>query len=88
MAISSLILDLDPGPDGAALQLHLAADPRFVIGPRHGQRLAVVADTPSALDDLALWEWLQEQPGLRLLTLVRAYLDDEPVPAGVGFSAL
>lgn len=78
MSISSLVIDVADGPTLAAI----AADPRFTLGPADGTRHAVVLDTPSVLDDTAAFSWLSELPGVRLVTLVRAYLDDEALPPG------
>jgi hypothetical protein len=82
MAISSLVLDLDPGPEGDEARATLAADPRITLGPGRGTRQAVVvetADDPAAID---AFTWIQSLPGVRLATLAFAYLDADPLPAG------
>jgi hypothetical protein len=81
MSISSLVVDLDPAGDALT---RLAQDPRITLGPRHGNRQALVVETASIAEDTDLYASLQRLPGIRLVTLVAAYLDDAPVPAGVG----
>ena len=82
MAISSLVLDLAPDHQGDAARASLGADPRFTVGPQLGTRHAVVVETASAIEDIDCYRYLQCLPGVRSLTLVRAYLDDETLPAG------
>ena len=82
MSISSLVIDVADDAAGRSALAALAADRRFTLGPANGARHAIVLDTPSVLDDTAAFEWLRDLPGIRLVTLVRAYLDDEALPAG------
>lgn len=82
MSISSMVIDVADDADGAEALRRIAADPRFTLGPAQGGRHALVLDTPSILDDTAAFDHLRDLPGVRLVTLVRAYLDDEALPAG------
>lgn len=82
MSISSLVIDAAPDASGRAALAAVAADPRFTLGPSQGTRHAVVLDTPCAADDTAAFDWLRDLPGVRLVTLVAAWLDDEAPPAG------
>lgn len=88
MAISSLVVDIADDDSGEATLAALAADGRFTLGPAAGTRHAIVLDTPSALDDIEAFNWLQDLPGVRWTTVVKAYLDDETVPAGVAAAHL
>lgn len=88
MSISSMVIDLAGDADGRAALAAIAADPRFTLGPAHGARQAIVLDTPSVLDDTDAFDWLRDLPGVRLVTLVRAYLDDEALPAGAAATYL
>lgn len=88
MSISSLVLDVADDATGSAALRLIAADARFTLGPVNGTRHAVVLDTPSIDDDTAAFDWLRDQPGIRLVTLVRAYLDDEALPAGAAANYL
>lgn len=88
MAISSVIIDLSDDADGTAALAALAADRRVTLGPRIGSRQALVLDTGSSAEDTAFYESLQRMPGIRLVTLCAAWLDPEPVPAGVGAAHL
>jgi len=82
MSISSMVIDVADNVDGAELLDALRANARFTLGPVNGNRHAIVLDTPSVLDDTAAFEWLRDHAGVRLVTLVRAYIDDEALPAG------
>ncbi|MFM2090633.1 MAG: hypothetical protein RLZZ127_1122 [Planctomycetota bacterium] len=82
MAISSLVLDIDPGPEGDGARAVLAADPRITVGPGRGTRQAVVVETADDQAAIDAFTWLQGLPGVRLATLACAYLDAEPLPAG------
>ncbi len=83
MSISSMVIDVADNVDGAELLDVLRADARFTLGPANGNRHAIVLDTPSVLDDTTAFDWLRDHAGVRLVTLVRAYIDDEALPAGV-----
>ena len=85
MAVSSLIIDLAPDGVGEAARQALAADPRVTLGPSRGNRQALVVDCPTAEGDTAFYEHLQRQPGVRLVTLVAAYLDDDAPTHGAQF---
>jgi hypothetical protein len=85
MAVSSLIIDLAPDGVGEAARTALAADPRVTLGPRAGNRQALVVDCPTAEGDIAFYEHLQRQAGVRLVTLVAAYLDDEAPATGAAY---
>lgn len=82
MSISSLVLDVANDATGSEALRLIAADTRFTIGPANGTRHAIVLDTASVLDDTVAFDWLRDLPGIRLVTLVSAYLDDEALPAG------
>jgi len=82
MSISSLVIDVADDADGRSALAALAADSRFTLGPSAGARHALVLDTQSVLEDTDAFEWLRDLPGVRLVTLVRAYLDDEALPVG------
>ena len=82
MSISSLVLDVADDATGSEALRLIAADARFTLGPANGTRHAIVLDTTSVLDDTVAFEWLRDLPGIRLVTLVSAYLDDEALPAG------
>lgn len=88
MSISSLVIDVDNGVSGRELLAALATDPRFTLGPADGTRHALVVDTPSSAADTEVYDWLQSHPGIRLVTLVRAYLDDEALPVGTAATYL
>jgi len=88
VAISSLVIDIADDADGRAAEAALAADPRFTLGPVQGSRRAVVLDTPSALDDTDVFDWLRDLPGVRWVTVVRVYLDDEVLPVGAAATFL
>jgi hypothetical protein len=74
MAVSALIVTLDEDRDGAALRA-LADDGRFTIGPREGDRVAVVLDTPGPDADDAAFDWLRGQPGVAFVDVIAVYLD-------------
>ena len=88
MSISSLVLDVAEDATGSEALRLIAADARFTIGPAHGTRHAIVLDTPSVLEDTDAFDWLRDLPGIRLVTLVSAYLDDEVLPAGAAANYL
>ncbi len=83
MSISSMVIDVADNVDGAEVLEAIRADTRFTLGPAGGHRHAVVLDTPSIDADTAAFDWLRDHPGIRLVTLVQAYLDDESLPAGI-----
>lgn len=74
MAVSALIVTLQEERSGAALRA-IAGDDRFTIGPRDGDRVAVVLDTPEPDADQAAHDWLREQPGVTFVDVVAVYLD-------------
>lgn len=88
MSISSLVIDVSGDAIGQEALQAIAADARFTMGPANGTRHAIVLDTASMLDDAPAFDWLRDLPGVRLVTLVSAYLDDEPLPEGVAASYL
>jgi hypothetical protein len=88
MSISSLVLDVAEDATGSEALRLIAADARFTIGPANGTRHAIVLDTPSVLEDTDAFDWLRDLPGIRLVTLVSAYLDDEALPAGAAANYL
>lgn len=88
MSISSLVLDVAEDATGSEALRIIAADARFTIGPANGTRHAIVLDTPSVLEDTDAFDWLRDLPGVRLVTLVRAYHDDEALPAGAAANYL
>lgn len=88
MSISSLVLDVAEDATGSEALRLIAADARFTLGPANGTRHAIVLDTASVLDDTVAFDWLRDLPGIRLVTLVSAYLDDEALPAGAAANYL
>lgn len=84
MAISSLIIDVAQDSSGSAAVEALSADARVTMGPRVGNRQAIVVECSAAQDDIAFFQKLQTQPGIRLVTLVQAFLDEQSTPMGVG----
>lgn len=88
MSISSLVIDAATDEHGRQALASIAGDPRFTLGPSYGNRHAVVIDTPSVAEDTDAFAWLSNLPGVRLVTLVRAYLDDEALPAGAAANYL
>lgn len=88
MSISSLIMDIADDSAGRATLAQLAEDSRVTLGPQQGNRYALVLDAPMLGEDIEFYEQLARKPGVRLVTLVQAFLDDQPVPAGVGFAHL
>lgn len=88
MSISSLVIEVADDASGRDALAALAADARFTLGPAAGARHAVVVDTASIADDTDAYLWLQSLAGVRFITLVRAYLDDEAPPAGAAAELL
>lgn len=88
MSISSLVIDIADDDTGREALRQIAADPRFTLGPANGRRHALVLDTPSVLADSDAFDWLRDLPGIGLVTLVSAYLDDEALPAGAAVTYL
>lgn len=88
MGISSLVVDIADDAVGRATLKAIADDERFTLGPAQGTRHAIVVDTPSAVADSAAFDWLQGLDGVRWTTVVRAYLDDEALPAGAAATYL
>lgn len=80
MAVSALIVTIDEGCD-ATLRA-IADDRRFTLGPRQGERVALVLDTPAATDDEAAFEWLRARPGVEAVDVVAVYLDPTPPEEG------
>ena len=77
MPVVGLIVTLPPDPVAAAGALDwLRADPRFLLGPLDGDRLAAVLDTPDRAADDAAWEALGAVPGLLHAEPVYADLSD------------
>jgi len=74
MAVSALIVTLRSGRQDDALGA-IAGDDRFAIGPREGDRVAVVLDTPATDADDAAYDWLRAQPGVAFVDVVAVYLD-------------
>lgn len=88
MAVSSLVIDIADGAAGDSARDALRADARFTLGPANGTRQAVVLDTPSAIADTDAFDWLRDLPGVRWVTVVRVYLDDDALPAGAAAAFL
>lgn len=66
MAISGLVVTLDDDAGAAAQALRsLSVDPRLQVGDAVGSRLPLVAETPSAECDAALWADLLATPGVK-----------------------
>lgn len=88
MGISSLVIDIADDAQGRAALTAIAGDGRFTLGPAQGTRHAIVVDTPSAGADTDAFDWLRDLAGVRWTTVVRAYLDDEALPAGAAANYL
>ncbi len=83
MSISSLVIDVAEDAVGASALTAIAYDGRFTLGPASGSRHALVVDTATIPDDTLAYDWLRDLPGVRFITLVSAYLDDESLPDGI-----
>jgi hypothetical protein len=88
MAISSLIIDVTDDQAGIDALAAIAADARCTLGPHHAGRHALVVETADVLESTALYERLGATAGIASVQLVAAWLDDAPVPAGVGATVL
>lgn len=88
MGISSLVIDVSDDDAGRTALTAIAEDPRFTLGPALGTRHAIVVDTASAIADTDAFDWLRDLAGVRWTTVVRAYLDDEALPAGAAANYL
>ena len=76
MAISGLVVILDDDADAAGRAIQsLAADPRLTVGERAGSRIPLVAETPSAEDDAALWSDLLATPGVKSVDVTFVSVD-------------
>lgn len=78
MAISGLVVTLSDDTAAAAALSVLSSDSRLTLGERLGRRVAVVADTPSAHDDLELFDELRGMPGITQVDVTFVHLDTEP----------
>lgn len=78
MAISGLVITLAENPAGAAALSALASDLRLTLGERFGQRVALVAETPSARNDHDLFDQLRELPGITQVDVTYVHLDTNP----------
>ena len=77
MAISGLAILLSPVPDLCASALAALADhSELELGPRAGDRIAAVLDTPDARQDRVAVEALAAIPGVLRVDLVCVYFDD------------
>jgi nitrate reductase NapAB chaperone NapD len=88
VSISGLVvtLALDPEEAGATVAT-LEAEPRLRIGPRAGQRLALVAETDSVHEDRELLERIAEIPGVLSahVVFVEVVPPENPAPPGSRF---
>lgn len=88
MPVSGLVITLAPPPDvpGASNglrdgstrvieQIHL--HPHLQVGPRQGQRLPVVLDTPDRETDKRCWLWLNGLPGVHHVDIAFIHFEDE-----------
>ncbi len=78
MAVSALIVTLseDAALADAALRA-IGRDARFTLGEvQVDRRVAVVLDTPEAVDDQAAHDWLRGLRGVEFVDVVLVYLDD------------
>jgi hypothetical protein len=74
MPVAGLVLTLDPAPGALqSAQEALSREPRVTLGSPVGAALPVATDTASVAEQDALWAWLQDVPGVHLVTL--AWLD-------------
>ncbi|QYK49290.1 MAG: hypothetical protein KF838_05415 [Phycisphaeraceae bacterium] len=78
MAISGLVVTLAEDPVGVSALTALAADSRLTLGDRYGQRIALVAETPSARDDHDLFDQLRQRPGIVQVDVTFVHLDASP----------
>ncbi len=73
MAVCGLLITLDRDPSLAASGLAaLRSDPRFTVGERRGQQVAVALATDSAEQDDEAYAWLRDLPGVGAADLVYA----------------
>ena len=76
MAVGGLVLTLSAEPDAqASALLQIEADPRLEAGPRHGNRLALVATTDTLGEGHDLCEALLAHAGIDNLEV--AYVASE-----------
>ena len=88
MAISSLIIQITDDDVGRGALANLAADLRCTLGPNHDGRHVLVTDTTDILESTALFENISATAGIASVQLVAAWLDDTPVPVGLGATIL
>lgn len=83
MPVSGLVLTLSPNLNDRAFAISkLSEHPCVHVGDAEGQRLPLVADTPSDDEDKALWAWLNDLRGVLFVNLVCTdNSDDEPEPS-------
>ena len=79
MAISGLAILLSPEPDQRESALSaLAAHPQLELGPRNGDRISAVLDTPDTHQDRLAVKQLENLSGVLRVDLVCVYFDEEP----------
>ena len=80
MVVSGVTITLSENRTATADLLHLLEhDPRFSLGPRHHQRLALVCEDEDTVAAESTLTWLQAQPGCQVADVV--YIDfGDPSP--------
>lgn len=79
MPVSGLAITLSSDARAAAECLRaLETESRIELGPRHGNRLAIVTETQSQEEDKALWAWLDALPGVTLVDVAFVHFDPPP----------
>lgn len=77
MAISGLVVTLSSDASlAAAARARIGADPRLTPGEAFGERLAVVAETPSVEEDRRLVDDLRSIPGVMHVDIAYVHLDE------------
>lgn len=88
MTISSLVIEVTNDAAGRAALAALTADERCTLGPHHAGRHALVVETADTQESTTFYEQLGVTAGVASVQLVAAWLDDAPLPAGVGATYL
>lgn len=77
MPISGLVISMVNQPQSQRDTIQsIASDSRIEIGVVESGRVAIVSETESSQEDKALWQWLQELPGVVHIDLAFASVED------------
>ncbi len=77
MAISGLMVTLRADMSATQALRTLADDPRLTLGERVDRRVPIVAETPSAEHDAALWDDLLALPGIESVDVTFVSVENE-----------